>query len=123
MTHTVKHSEAIVTTVVELTHGVLARTTIPSAHHSALRSGFAGHPANPRWNAAKVIAWKTGRQWRTALAQGEMVVRSTDSMLIPHVPLEHSPSITPPKLLPRLEGPFCLLRDALFRRPREFTQG
>ncbi len=68
--------------VVDLTENVLVNTPIPSANHAALRSGFAGYPANPRWNAAKYSAWKTGRQLREALASGQMVVRSTDSMLV-----------------------------------------
>jgi hypothetical protein len=69
--------------VVDLTEDVLVNTLIPSTSHPALRSGFAGYPANPRWNATKFHAWKTGRQLRAALAQGKMIVRSTDSMLVP----------------------------------------
>lgn len=69
--------------VVDLTENVLVNTLIPSTNHPALRSGFAGYPANPRWNVAKFHAWKTGRQLRAALAQGKMIVRSTDSMLVP----------------------------------------
>lgn len=68
--------------VVELTENVLVQTTIPSESHPALRSGFAGYPANPRWNASKFCAWKTGCMWRRALCQGEMVVRQSDSMLV-----------------------------------------
>ncbi len=68
--------------VVDLTENVLVDTPISSANHAALRAGFAGYPANPRWNAAKYCAWKTGRQLREALARGEMVVRSKDSMLV-----------------------------------------
>ncbi len=69
--------------IVELTQGILVRTPIPQAAHSALRSGFAGYPTNPRWNAAKFRAWKTGRCWRNALDRGELIVRSVDSMLVP----------------------------------------
>jgi hypothetical protein len=69
--------------VVDLTDNVMVDTPISSAYHPALRSGFAGYPVNPRWNATKVQAWRTGRQWRDALSRGDMVVRSTDSMLIP----------------------------------------
>ncbi|MBE9147381.1 hypothetical protein [Coleofasciculus sp. LEGE 07092] len=69
--------------MLDLTENVWVNTLIPSANHAALRSGFAGYPINPRWNAAKFKAWKTGRQWREALDRGEMVVRSTDSMLVP----------------------------------------
>ncbi len=69
--------------VVELAEGVFVHTGISDANLPALRSGFAGYPANPRWNAVKFHAWKTGRQLRQAVACGEMVVRSTDSMLVP----------------------------------------
>lgn len=69
--------------VVELAEGIFVHTGISDANLPALRSGFAGYPANPRWNAVKFHAWKTGRQLRQALACGEMVVRSTDSMLVP----------------------------------------
>ncbi|ACK69787.1 conserved hypothetical protein [Gloeothece citriformis PCC 7424] len=69
--------------VVDLTDNILLHTDIAVENHAALRSGFAGYPANPRWNVSKFHAWKTGRQLREALAQGQMVVRSTDSMLIP----------------------------------------
>lgn len=76
--------------VVDLTENVLVNTPIPTVNHAALRSGFAGYPVNPRWNAAKFKAWKTGRQWRDALARGEMIVRSTDSMLVPAANQEES---------------------------------
>ncbi|WP_148288254.1 hypothetical protein [Prochlorothrix hollandica] len=112
MTNTLKRPETPqrqTEVVIELAQGVLAHTKVPVVNHSALRSGFAGQPANPRWNATKVVAWKTGRQWRSALAQGSMVVRPTDSMLIPiaeQIPQRHL----------RLEGPFCFLWDSLNRR-------
>ncbi|MGJ3251691.1 MAG: hypothetical protein ACFE0J_11235 [Elainellaceae cyanobacterium] len=70
-------------TVVELNEDVLARTPISIENHAALRSGFAGYTANPRWNASKFRAWRIGRQWRNALNNGEMVVRESDSMLVP----------------------------------------
>lgn len=76
--------------VVELTENVLVKTTIPSESHPALRSGFAGYPANPRWNASKFCAWRTGCIWRKALAQGEMVVRQSDSMLVPACEIEEN---------------------------------
>ena len=69
-------------TVVDLTEGILVQTTIPRKSHPALRAGFAGYPANPRWNIIKFSAWKTGRKWKEALAKGKMIVRSTDSMLV-----------------------------------------
>jgi len=74
-----KHRNPI---LVDLTEQVSARTTIPQDNHPALRSGFAGFPPNPRWNLTKYRAWKVGCQWRSALTKGEMVVRSTDSMLV-----------------------------------------
>ncbi|MDJ0662359.1 MAG: hypothetical protein QNJ42_23165 [Crocosphaera sp.] len=70
-------------TVVDLTQDVLLRTTIPLDNHAALRSGFVGYPINPRWNINKVRAWKTGRQLRQALQEGELIIRSSDSMLVP----------------------------------------
>jgi hypothetical protein len=90
--------------VIELINGVLVKTAIPPVNHSALRSGFAGYPANPRWSATKIVAWKTGRQWREALARGEMVVRQSDSMLLKVQ--DH-----PPKVPIKLGGAFCLLWD------------
>lgn len=69
--------------VVDLTENILVHIDISQENHAALRSGFAGYPANPRWNINKFRAWKTGRQLREAFAQGQMVVRSTDSMLVP----------------------------------------
>lgn len=68
---------------VDLAEGIMLKTLIAEDNLPALRSGFAGYPANPRWNAVKIQAWKTGRQLREALACGEMVVRPADSMLIP----------------------------------------
>lgn len=68
--------------VVDIAEGILVNTTISSQQHAALRAGFARYPSNPRWNVAKFHAWKTGRQLRQALSQGEMMVRSTDSMLV-----------------------------------------
>jgi len=68
--------------VVKLTEGILVHTQLKSSYIPALRSGFAGYPINPRWNGVKYSAWKTGKQWRKALINGEMVVRSTDSILV-----------------------------------------
>jgi hypothetical protein len=68
--------------VVKLGEGVLARTKLKDAYIPALRSGFAGYPVNPRWSGVKISAWKTGQQWRQAVSRGEMVVRSSDSMLV-----------------------------------------
>ena len=52
--------------VVDLTDKVMLRTAIAQENHAALRSGFAGYPPNPRWNAIKFRAWKMGRQLREA---------------------------------------------------------
>ncbi|MDJ0579923.1 hypothetical protein [Crocosphaera sp.] len=71
------------TTVVDLSQDILLRTTIPLDNHPALRSGFAGYPMNPRWNIKKVRAWKTGLRLRQALQQGDLIIRSSDSMLVP----------------------------------------
>ncbi len=68
--------------VVKLAKGILVRTQLKSAYIPALRSGFAGYPVNPRWSGVKFIAWKTGKKWRQAFLNGEMVVRSTDSILV-----------------------------------------
>ncbi|MGF1495542.1 MAG: hypothetical protein ACFB8W_01775 [Elainellaceae cyanobacterium] len=68
--------------LVELDQGVLARTSIPSSNHAALRAGFAGYTSNPRWNAAKFRAWRVGRAWRDAVAEGRMAIRPSDSMLV-----------------------------------------
>lgn len=106
-----KRSDAV---VIELAHGVVARTSIAPINHSALRSGFAGQPANPRWNAAKVVAWKTGRQWRSALARGEMTVRPSDSMLI-------EASLNAAQDDRGVLGPFCFLRDAWSRRMKSVS--
>jgi hypothetical protein len=79
VTTTLKHHD---NPIVDIAEGVFFPTAIPSANLPALRSGFAGYPANPRWNAVKFHAWKTGRQLREAYGCGEMVVRSSDSMLV-----------------------------------------
>lgn len=69
--------------VVDLTESIWLCTAVPQENHAALRSGFAGYPANPRWNVAKYQAWKAGRQLKEALKHGDMIVRSTDCMLVP----------------------------------------
>ncbi len=68
--------------IVDLKEGVKVHTLIPRENHAALRCGFAGYPNNPRWNAAKFHAWKTGQQLKESLSRGEMVVRSADSLLV-----------------------------------------
>lgn len=66
----------------DLNEKMSVATNIPKDNHAALRAGFSGLPANPRWNINKFRAWKKGRQLREALAQGQMIVRLTDSMLV-----------------------------------------
>lgn len=68
--------------VVELSPHILARTSLPPISHSALRAGFAGYTDNPRWTPIKRQAWKQGRQWRDALALGQLNVRESDGMLL-----------------------------------------
>ena len=69
--------------LVELDKGVLVRTSIPSENHAALRAGFAGYTANPRWCGSKFVAWRIGRTWRDALESGKLTVRQDDLMLVP----------------------------------------
>jgi hypothetical protein len=76
--------------LVDLTESIWLCTVMPQENHAALRSGFAGYPANPRWNVTKYQAWKTGRQLKEALKQGEMIVRSSDCMLIPVKELDNT---------------------------------
>ncbi|PPT05484.1 hypothetical protein CKA32_004979 [Geitlerinema sp. FC II] len=68
--------------VVPLSESVKVKTDLQEIHLPALRSGFAGYPMNPRWNALKFRAWKLGRQWRQALLEGELYVRPNDLMLV-----------------------------------------
>lgn len=66
--------------LIELSAQIQVRTNLEATCIPALRSGFAGYPINPRWNAAKLRAWRLGCQWRRELAAGERVVR--DSLLV-----------------------------------------
>lgn len=68
--------------LVELNPEVRVKTPLPPSCHSALRAGFAGYSTNPRWNNAKLQAWKLGREWRRALAVGEMQVYGPDLVLM-----------------------------------------
>ena len=68
--------------LVELNPEVRVKTPLPPSCHSALRAGFAGYSTNPRWNNAKLRAWKLGREWREALAAGTMQVYGPDSVLM-----------------------------------------
>lgn len=69
--------------LVELDKGVRVRTSIPSENHAALRAGFAGYTANPRWCGSKFVAWRIGRTWRNSLESGKLTVRQDDFMLVP----------------------------------------
>lgn len=75
--------------VVDLTDNLSVHTVIPRENHAALRAGFSGYPANPRWNTSKYRAWKIGAGWRESLAQGEMTIR--DSMLVATLTENSSP--------------------------------
>ena len=68
--------------LVDLAPEVRVKTPLPPSCHSALRAGFAGYSTNPRWNNAKLNAWKLGREWREALATGEMQVCGPDFLLM-----------------------------------------
>ena len=87
--------------VVDLGKGIFARTELPESNVPALRSGFAGYPANPRWSAHKFHAWKVGRQWRRALKSGDLKVRDRDAMLVaaieatPRLPATEAETFTP----------------------------
>mgnify|MGYP006421661551 CR=1 FL=1 len=81
--------------VVDLRENVLVTTSLPNASIPALRSGFAGYPANPRWSAIKFHAWKVGRQWRQEWKKGNLVVRASDSMLV--TPAEDDTQQTEPE--------------------------
>lgn len=78
--------------IVDLKEGVKVHTLIPSENHAALRCGFAGYPNNPRWNAAKFHAWKTGQQLKESFSRGEMVVRSADSILVDAIETQDKPN-------------------------------
>ncbi|MGF1512728.1 MAG: hypothetical protein ACFB5Z_03400 [Elainellaceae cyanobacterium] len=69
--------------LVELDENTFVNTSIPISHHAALRAGFAGYTANPRWTVTKFRAWRVGRTWRKALRQGDMVIRADDNVLVP----------------------------------------
>jgi hypothetical protein len=79
MLQTVKETNPM---IVKLTDQISVETIISPENHAALRAGFAGYPSNPRWCVTKFSAWKTGATWRSALQNGEMVVRESDSRLI-----------------------------------------
>ncbi len=66
--------------LVELNPDIHVKTPLPPQCHSALRAGFAGYSTNPRWNIAKLQAWRLGRRWRDEMAAGTMVV--VDSLLM-----------------------------------------
>ncbi|MGC9505837.1 hypothetical protein [Baaleninema sp.] len=78
--------------VVPLSENVKVKTDLQDIHLPALRSGFAGYPMNPRWNALKFRAWKLGRQWRQELLEGQLYVRPDDLMLVSIAETDDAPS-------------------------------
>jgi hypothetical protein len=68
---------------VELAEQIFVQTPIPVENHPALRAGFGGYTANPRWCGSKVLAWRTGKAWRAALTDGKLAIRESDRMLVP----------------------------------------
>lgn len=62
-------------TTVELSHNIQVQTSLPPSCHAALRAGFEGYTANPRWTPQKRRAWKQGKQWRSELAANLIEVR------------------------------------------------
>ena len=68
--------------VADLTENIWIYTNISPENHAALRSGFAGYRANPRWSATKYLAWKQGYQWREELSTGRLTIRQSDSQLV-----------------------------------------
>lgn len=91
--------------MVELQDDILVYTTISAENHAALRAGFVGYPVNPRWNVNKYHAWKTGRHLREGLHEGRLIVRPTDSMLVPLTEQDHHSTAKPSKKDP---NPFLL---------------
>lgn len=83
--------------IVQLSEQIKVETDIQDRHLPALRSGFAGYPANPRWDGAKFMTWKIGRQWRNALQVGTVVVREVDAMLVMAQEEEEISETTTPK--------------------------
>lgn len=92
--------------VVELNPQVLVRTSLPPISHSALRAGFAGYTDNPRWTPLKRQAWKQGRQWRDAIAQGKLSVREADRMLLTADAPIHEPLVSTERATPAEKGGF-----------------
>lgn len=105
--------------VIELADGVCAQTAIPLANHAAVRSGFAGHPLNPRWTATKVVAWKTGREWRQGLLDGSLVVRASDSLLVAATDIMSLPEES---IAPKHQGRFCFLPLRWFPQSEPHSQ-
>ena len=99
------HSATPLVTI-ELAEGIRAQTSIPVGNHSAVRSGFAGHPLSPRWTATKVVAWKTGREWRQGLLDGTLVVRTSDLLLVAATEVTHPQEES---IAHRHQGRFCFL--------------
>ncbi|WP_413161052.1 hypothetical protein ACL6C3_21330 [Capilliphycus salinus ALCB114379] len=69
--------------IVELSKGIKIYTDIGEQNIMLLRLGFAGYPVNLNWSLSKLLAWRQGYQLREYLLTGKMIVRETDSMLVP----------------------------------------
>ncbi|MGL5082834.1 MAG: hypothetical protein ACRC8A_15215 [Microcoleaceae cyanobacterium] len=94
---------------VQIADGIQVMTFLDDACIPALRSGFAGYPVNPRWNAVKFHAWKQGGQLRLAFKQGEMWVRPADSMLVPIPETEEGVNSPVNQILERVSSVTILL--------------
>lgn len=78
---------------VELQGKIWIYTHITQENHSALRSGFAGYPANPRWNVNKYRAWKQGIKWREDWKGGLLSLDSSNFQLISREELDRKEQI------------------------------
>ena len=79
--------------VADLTENIWIYTRISPENHAALRSGFAGYRANPRWSATKYLAWKQGYQWREDLSIGRLTIRQSDSQLLATTEIQKTTSV------------------------------
>jgi len=102
-------------TCVEIAERVFVQTPIPIENHPALRAGFGGYTANPRWCGSKFMAWRTGKAWRTALQEGQLAIRESDRMLVPFAEAH------PPTHLSQGKG--ANLFERLRRRSIQFGEG
>ena len=111
--------------LVELNSEVRVKTPLPPSCHSALRAGFAGYSTNPRWNNAKLRAWKLGREWRQALAAGKMQVCGPDAVLMTQeerLAYQHELEAAPPSQAEQKTAPNAL-RSVLGWSRKKFAAG